>query len=87
MDEFGNMAKVPNFDTKMTVARSRNILFHLYLQDYAQMNEKYGDNIAKIIRGNCNLWYFIACPDNEVCEDISRQLGEYDVTNTSVSTN
>lgn len=87
LDEFGNMAKVPNFDTKMTVARSRNILFHLYLQDYAQMNEKYGDNIAKIIRGNCNLWYFIACPDNEVCEDISRQLGEYDVTNTSVSTN
>ncbi len=87
LDEFGNMAKVPNFDSKMTVARSRNILFHLYLQDYAQMNEKYGDNIAKIIRGNCNLWYFIACPDNEVCEDISRQLGEYDVTNTSVSTN
>lgn len=85
LDEFGNMAKVPNFDSKMTVARSRNILFHLYLQDYAQMNEKYGDNIAKIIRGNCNLWYFISCPDAEVCRDISQQLGQYDVKQTSAS--
>ena len=87
LDEFGNMAKVPNFDTKMTVARSRNILFHLYLQDYAQMNEKYGDNIAKIIRGNCNLWYFISCPDAEVCRDISQQLGQYDIKQTSMSSN
>lgn len=87
LDEFGNMAKVPNFDTKMTVARSRNILFHLYLQDYAQMNEKYGDNIAKIIRGNCNLWYFISCPDAEVCRDISQQLGQYDIKQTSMSAN
>ena len=70
LDEFGNMAKIPNFDGKMTVARSRNILFHLYLQGYEQMNEKYGDHIAHIIRSNCNLWYFISSADHDVCKSI-----------------
>ena len=87
LDEFGNMAKIPNFDGKMTVARSRNILFHLYLQDYEQMNEKYGDHIAHIIRSNCNLWYFISSADHDVCKSISDNIGEEDIMVESYSNN
>ena len=47
-DEFGNMPKINNLEGKLTVSLSRNILYHLYLQDFKQMNEKYGDNIASI---------------------------------------
>lgn len=49
---------------------------HLYLQDFKQMNEKYGDNVASIIRGNCALWYFISSADYDVCEEMSKKLGE-----------
>lgn len=75
-DEFGNMPKINMLETKMTVSLSREILYHLYLQDFKQMNEKYGDNVASIIRGNCALWYFISSADYDVCEEMSKKLGE-----------
>lgn len=75
-DEFGNMPKISMLETKLTVSLARNILYHLYLQDFKQMNEKYGDNIASIIRGNCALWYFISSGDYDTCEEMSKKLGE-----------
>ena len=74
-DEFGNMPKINMLETKMTVSLSREILYHLYLQDFKQMNEKYGDNVASIIRGNCALWYFISSADYDTCEEMSKKLG------------
>ena len=74
-DEFGNMPKINNLEGKLTVSLSRNILYHLYLQDFKQMNEKYGDNIASIIRGNCGLWYFISSGDYDTCDEMSKKLG------------
>lgn len=74
-DEFGNMPKISHLDGKLTVSLSREILYHLYLQDFKQMNEKYGDNVASIIRGNCNLWYFISSADFDTCEEMSKKIG------------
>lgn len=86
-DEFGNMPKIANLESKLTVALSRGILFHLYLQDFKQMNEKYGDNVASIIRGNCGLWYFISSADFDVCEEMSKKLGNETIWVESVSGN
>lgn len=74
-DEFGNMPKINNLETKITVALSRGIIYHLYLQDFKQMNEKYGENVAAIIRGNCNLKYFISSADYATCEEMSQTFG------------
>lgn len=75
LDEFGNMPKINNLQQKITVALSRGILYHLYLQDFKQMNEIYGDNVAAIIRGNCNLKYFISSADYATCEEMSQLFG------------
>ena len=75
-DEFGNMPKINMLDTKLTVSLARNVIYHLYLQDFKQMNEVYGDNVASIIRGNCGLWYFISSADFDTCEEMSKKIGE-----------
>ena len=75
LDEFGNMAPVNQIQNKLTVALSRWIFFHLFLQDDNQLDEVYGDQIAKIIRGNCNLKTFISSADMNTCKAISEEIG------------
>ena len=42
----------------LTAARSRNIRFHLVIQSYSQMIEKYGLNASQTVLDNCgNLIY------------------------------
>lgn len=75
LDEFGNMAPVNQIQNKLTVALSRWIFFHLFLQDDNQLDEVYGEQIAKIIRGNCNLKTFISSADMNTCKAISEEIG------------
>ena len=75
-DEFGNMPKLSNIKEKITVSLSREILFHLYVQDFDMMNDVYGDDLSKIIRSNCGLWYFISTQDFQACKDMSDKLGQ-----------
>ncbi len=86
-DEFGNMPKINKLESKLTVSLSREILFHLYLQDFKQMNEIYGDNVASIIRGNCALWYFISSGDYDTCEEMSKKIGEETIWVDSIGGN
>ena len=76
LDEFGNMPEIANIEAKLTVALGRNIIYHLYLQDFKQMNQIYGDNVARIIRGNCGIWYFISSADYDTCEEMSQKIGD-----------
>lgn len=75
LDEFGNMAPINKIQSKLTVALSRWIFFHLFLQDDNQLDEVYGEQIAKIIRGNCNLKTFISSADMNTCRAISEEIG------------
>lgn len=75
LDEFGNMAPINQIETKITVALSRWIFLHLFLQADEQLDEKYGDKIALIIRGNCNLKTFISSASMDTCENFSKEIG------------
>lgn len=86
-DEFGNMPRIDNMQKKMTVALSRGIIYHLYVQDFAQIDDVYDEKIAKIIRGNCNLWYFISSADLGTCREVSESIGEETIWTESTSGN
>lgn len=75
LEEFGNMAAINKIQGKLTVALSRWIFFHLFLQDDNQLEDVYGEQIAKIIRGNCNLKFFISSADMNTCRGISEEIG------------
>ena len=58
LEEFCNMPKLPDLVSMLTAARSRNVRFHLVIQSYSQMADKYTENISKTILDNCgNLIY------------------------------
>lgn len=84
-DEFGNMPRIDNMQKKMTVALSRGIIYHLYVQDFAQLDDIYDEKIAKIIRSNCNLWYFISSADLGTCREVAESIGEETIWTESPS--
>lgn len=87
LDEFGNMPKFNDFATLVTVARSRNIVWNLILQDYKQLETTYGKDPSVTIRNNCNTQIFIGVNDMETRKMFSDLLGEMSITtkNQSVS--
>ena len=85
LDEFANMPKIEGFDTIITVARSRRIYFTLILQSYAQLDTKYGKEMAYTIKDNCNIHVFIASNDDQTKEEFSKKCGNITVQIESTS--
>jgi type IV secretion system protein VirD4 len=85
LDEFGNMPKLNDFATIVTVSRSRGIFLNLVLQDYKQLETTYGADNAVTIRNNCNTQIFIGVNDMDTRKMFSDLLGEMEVTTESES--
>ncbi len=86
-DEFGNMPTINAMQSKMTVALSRGIVYHLYVQGFDQLNDRYDESIARIIRGNCNLTYFISSADLNTCKEVAESIGDETIWGPSHSAN
>lgn len=86
-DEFGNMPTIDAMQSKMTVALSRGIVYHFYVQGFDQLNDRYDESIARIIRGNCNLTYFISSADLNTCKEVAESIGDETIWGPSHSAN
>ena len=86
LDEFGNMPKFQNFGTTLAVARSRGIFYQLVIQSYAQLNNRYGDQEAQIIRNNCPISVYVGSDDHSTNEEFSKILGNKTIEITNVNT-
>ena len=89
LDEFGNMPKINDFATVITVSRSRRIFFTLVLQDYKQLETTYGAETAVTVRNNCNHQVFVGVNDTDTRKMFSDLMGDMEVTteSTTVSRN
>ena len=76
LDEFANIPMIPDFDNKISTARSRNIWFHLFVQSYDQLDLIYGKETANIIIDNCNQQVFLGSQSQETKERFSNQCGK-----------
>lgn len=85
LDEFGNFTKIPEFATQLSVGGGRGIRFNLFVQSLAQLEEKYGREIARIIRSNCETWIYLQAEDLETQKEVSERLGKYTTTSYSLS--
>ena len=85
LDEFGNLPKIQNFESMITVARSRRIWFVLVLQSYAQLTIKYGEQIASTVKDNCNIHIFLASNDQSTLDEFSKRCGNITVETESVT--
>lgn len=83
LDEFANLPQFPDIDKWLSTSRSRNIWFHLGLQSLSQLNDKYSEDISKIIADNCDTQIFFGSNSyGTVCE-FSAALGNTCRTVTS----
>lgn len=75
LDEFGNFAKINDFDTTISACAGRNIWFILIIQSYAQLNNVYGADVAEIIRDNLNVHVFFGSNNPSTLEAFSKECG------------
>ncbi|MBO5352373.1 MAG: type IV secretory system conjugative DNA transfer family protein [Lachnospiraceae bacterium] len=75
IDEFANIPKIQNMDSKITASRSRNIRFYLIIQSMKQLRHKY-EEYADVICSNCNNWVYLYSKEYELLQEISRLCGE-----------
>lgn len=85
LDEFANLPKIEKIDTLITVGRSRHIYFSLVVQSFSQLNARYGDDVAAVLKSNCPIKIFIGADDPNTCEEFSKLCGDVTIENTSTS--
>lgn len=76
LDEFANMPPLKDVDSMISAARSRLIRFTFIIQNYAQLNEVYGEQVAEVIKGNCGNLVYLISTELKALEEISKMCGE-----------
>jgi len=86
LDEFANCPPLidPSIEKMVSVARSRRIRFHLYIQSFAQLDSVYGKEIARSTIDNCGLCYLKTNTD-ETAQTISKLLGTKTIESNSLN--
>jgi len=75
LDEFGNM-NIPNFSTTITTIRKYKVSISIVLQDYSQLEHKYGKNEAHtIINGGVAGKLFYGGADLQITNMLTQMLG------------
>ncbi len=76
LDEFANMPPLKDVTTMITAARSRQMRFTMIIQNFAQLNEVYGEQNAETIKGNCGNLVYLISTELKALEEISKMCGE-----------
>ncbi|XCB31060.1 TraG/TraD/VirD4 family protein [Arcanobacterium hippocoleae] len=86
MDEFANIGKIPSFERKIAVMRSRWLSTIIILQNFAQGKALYKDDWETIV-GNCDSFLFLGGNEKSTTEYVSKILGKQTIqtTDTSIS--
>lgn len=84
---FGNFAPIPNFRSASSqFGRTEDgIRFNLFLQSFAQLNQKYDENTAQNICDNTHLWCYLKTSNDTTAERISKRIGSYTCSSYSES--
>ena len=80
-DEFANGAKWDNVVNALTAGLSRGVRFYLVIQDFAQLNTRYGKDKASTIRSNCQNLYYLLSGESDILKEISSLCGSKIVWN------
>lgn len=61
---------------KVSLSRARGISFMIVLQSFAQLELRYGKEVARTIIGNTANWIYLFSPDLDILTHISNLCGE-----------
>lgn len=83
LEEFGNMPKISQLSSKVSLARSRDIRIEMVVQSLEQLDSNYKSDRQTVV-GNCNIVYLLT-NDYDTAKYLSDRLGNHQVTTTSSS--
>ena len=83
LDEFANCPPLADIEAIVSVARSRGMHFHFFIQSFSQLDNVYGKEVAQIILDNCGLIY-LKTNTQDTAEAISKRLGKKTIESNSV---
>lgn len=88
-EEFAEYSKVEDVGTWLQIKRGQGILFDLIYQEEAALKEKYGENVATVLRNNCGISVVlgVAQEDEEYAKKLSSIIGNITVQSGSVTEN
>ena len=75
-DEFGLSPKLENIIQILAAARSRGVKMYMVVQDLAQLDAKYGKDLAKSIKNNVMNIVFLLSGEKESRSEISELAGQ-----------
>ena len=84
LDEFANCPPLPDIESIVSVARSRGMRFHFFVQSFSQLDNVYGKEVSQIILDNAGLIY-LKTNTQDSAEQISRRLGKTTIESNSIS--
>ncbi len=85
LDEFPNIAQIPDFEKKMATIRSRGINAFVIFQNITQLQNRYPEGKWEDILGNCDNHIFLGCNENTTAKFISDTLGSMTIKDFSES--
>lgn len=74
-DETGNMPEIELMKIMISMGLGQNISFDLALQNYEQLTDVYGKEIAETIKGNCANHYYLQTQSEDTAIEFSKKLG------------
>ena len=85
-DEFSNCPPLiePSIESIISVARSRGLRYHLFIQSLSQLDNVYGKEVAQIILDNSGLQY-LKTNTMDTAEAVSKRLGKKTIESSSIS--
>lgn len=85
LDEFANIGKIPDFERKIAVIRSRQISASLIAQSVSQLAETYGEHGAETIQDCCDTTLFLGGKSEKTTKAVSEAAGKQTVAGVSVN--
>ena len=85
LDEFGNFPALSQLESMVSIGAGQNMFFVFVVQALAQIKAKYDEHIYENLMSNVGNKVFLASGSESTREEISKQMGEIEITNTSSS--
>jgi type IV secretion system protein VirD4 len=85
LDEFANIGKIPEFEKRLSTTRSLGIDMTIIVQDNAQLESRYGKDIAKEIISNCDIRILLKANEPDTAKYFSRLAGKTTIKITNKS--
>ncbi|EGO8967378.1 type IV secretory system conjugative DNA transfer family protein [Enterococcus faecalis] len=76
LEEAANIPPNDGLSRSMNVGLGRNLIYHLVIQSYAQLDDKYGDKMSKAITAACGNQIYIMSDEYDDADYFAKKLGE-----------